>query len=406
MLSLRKTPHGSSGSMATHRELNAELRGSRTSAGSSMSEFPVVLFILFLVILFPLINLLGVAMGAVSGYLITTQAANAAASSNTFAEGLTSAAQAAQTMSTGGIAEFAKLKPIGGASSSGITLYIEAINAGANQVKIYGPNTAVPPPIDPVNVIYEYEAVGTFNVGPFMAMSGMPFIGNVPGIGVPAPMTFRSKRAVEHAEGLAGPGTLMGTYTLSQAIPANAGSIPGLGMPLPGTNPPPGGGAFWTLVPAVDSGGASGYFLMNFSYMNTTFGWDPAAAGPHAASLTFSGSFLTPSQASTITSQNNYGSGIANGTTTITATNPLENIAQASTGMGAPVGQTLGQGLQAYQGQNFTGLTASQNAAVQQGLNAFIAWANANVPQVQAFTGGSGAGSGTGLGSGFLSVGP
>lgn len=387
------------------RPKSRSLRSSRI-LGSSMSEFPVVLFILFLVILFPLINLVGVAMGAVSAYLITTQAASAASSSNTFAEALTNATQSAQSMSNMGIAQFAKLKPIGGASSSGITLYVEAIDAGANQVKIYGPNTPVTPPINPTSTIYEYEAVGTFNVGPFMAMSGMPFIGNVPGIGVPAPMTFRSKRAVEHAEGLAGAGTLMGTYTLGAAIPSNSGSIPGLGLPLPGTTPPPGGGAFWTLVPGISSTGAAGYFMMNFSYNNTTYGWDPAAAGPHAQSLSFSGHFLTPSEASTITSETNYGTGIANGTTTITTTNPLENINAGSSGWGTPVGQTLAQGLQVYQGQTFTGLTASQNAALQQGLNAFIAWATANAPQVQAYTGGSGSGSGFGTGSGFLGIGP
>lgn len=392
--------------MTTWRRPQRPLR----SLGAAMSEFPLVLFVLFLVILFPLINLLGVAMGAVSAYLITTQAASAASSSNTFAEALTNATQAAQTMSSTGIAQFAKLKPIGGASNSGITLYVEAIDAGASQVKIYGPNTPVTPPINPTSTIYEYEAVGTFNVGPFMAMSGMPVLGTVPGIGVPAPMTFRSKRAVEHAEGLAGNGTLMGTYTLGATIPANSGSIPGLGLPLPGTTPPPGGGAFWTLVPGVSSGGVPGYFMMNFSYMNTTYGWDPAAPGPHMQSLSYSGHFLTPSEASTITSQTNYGTGIANGTTTINTTNPLENIAQGSIG-GAPVGSTLAQGLQVYQGQNFSGLSASQNAALQQGLNAFIAWANANAPQAQAYTGGSGSGtgglgSGFGAGSGFIGIGP
>ena len=53
-------------------------------ASGNLSEFPLVLIILLIIIVFPLVNALGIATGAAVGYLTVRQTANAAATQETF----------------------------------------------------------------------------------------------------------------------------------------------------------------------------------------------------------------------------------------------------------------------------------------------------------------------------------
>lgn len=337
-----------------------------------MSEFPVVLFILFLIVLFPLINLLGICMSGVSAYLITMQSAQAAAHANTFNEGLTAAVQSAQNMATTGIAKFAKLSPIGGASNSGITLYVEAINTSTSQIKLYGPDTPVTPPIDPVNCIYEIEAIGTFQAKPFMAMPGMPFVGNVPGIGQPFPFAFRCKRAVENAVGLAGPGTLAGTYALGAATAGSGAPLPAIITATPIISAPGGGNPVTSisLMPVNPADPSAGYFLMDFY----------AVYAQPGGGVNFKGTFLTPSQAQTIVTGTQFNANNYQGLINQITVNPGSNIP------GVGVGSSWSQPTSYYAtnpivyaaGQppspNATQLnvTAAQAAVINQSYNALI----------------------------------
>lgn len=348
------------------------LKRSTRRRGASISEFPVVLFILFLIILFPLINMLGICMSGVSAYLITMQTAQAAAHANTFNEGLTAAVQTAQSMATTSIAKFAKLSPIGGASNSGITLYVEAINTSTSQIKLYGPDTPVTPPIDTVNCIYEIESIGTFQAKPFLAMAGMPFVGNVPGIGQPFPFCFRCKRAVENAPGLAGPGTLAATYALGAASAGSGAPLPSTVSATPIISAPGGGNpvTYITLVPVNPSNPNAGYFLMDFY----------AVYAQPGGGVNFKGTFLTSSQAQTIVTGTQFNANNYQGLISQITTNPGSNIP------GVGVGSSWNQPTSYYatnpivyaNGQppspNATGLnvTAAQAAVINQTYNNLI----------------------------------
>ncbi|MDZ4833587.1 MAG: hypothetical protein SGJ27_07380 [Candidatus Melainabacteria bacterium] len=175
----------------------------RHALGASMAELGPAMFAFFLFILFPLINFLTMATGASTLYLLTKQAASKAGSSTTFGQGLIAADEAAYSIETGGFGKFAKLVPIGGFNGSGVDLYITETNINTNVSTRNGPNTPfVTNPVDPDVYLYSYDAVATFEIGPFMELGGIPWIGSVPGVGLPARLTYTASEQVEHPEGI------------------------------------------------------------------------------------------------------------------------------------------------------------------------------------------------------------
>lgn len=67
----------------------------------------------------------------------------------------------------------------------------------------YGPNTPVSDKIDSSNNIYEYRAAACYDVSPFVDMSSVPLIQNIPGLGKPARINLTAYRACEFPMGLA-----------------------------------------------------------------------------------------------------------------------------------------------------------------------------------------------------------
>lgn len=178
--------------------------------GSSLVEFAVVLFVFFL-LLFPLINLVSLACGAVGAYLVTRQASIVAANSATFNGAMASVPSEADSLVKTCLA-FTGLKPVGGIDGKGIDLFITKTSTTYDSVEVYGPNTAVPGALDLADSVYEYEAVSTFDVAPYLNLSGIPWIGTVPGLGCPARIRFQNVRACEHPEGVGGHGTLLTSF--------------------------------------------------------------------------------------------------------------------------------------------------------------------------------------------------
>jgi hypothetical protein len=71
----------------------------------------------------------------------------------------------------------------------------------------FGPNKAVPPPIDLTNRFYEISANSTYRVEPFVDLSAVPLLSSVPGIGSTATLSAKIKRCAEFPQGLVrGPG--------------------------------------------------------------------------------------------------------------------------------------------------------------------------------------------------------
>lgn len=178
-------------------------RRKRRNIGAAMAEFAPALFVFFFIILFPLINLTAIGTGAATVYLIARQCAAKAGDSTTFGEALISSEAAAYDLWGGGFGAFANLVPIGGFNNSGVDIFIVDTNINTNVSRRYGPNTPfVTRTRNPDEHLYAYEAVATYDVGPFMNLHSVPWIGDVPGVGRPARLSFRAARNIEHPEGL------------------------------------------------------------------------------------------------------------------------------------------------------------------------------------------------------------
>jgi hypothetical protein len=180
----------------------AQYRRARSRHGNALTEFGPALFVFFFFALFPMLNLVGVAVGFTTVQMIAQQTATAAAASTSYSQGLTAMQTTANTLQNTGFARFAKLVPVGGYSSCGCDLYVARTNIASQAITSFGPNKPMAAPIDSTNFIYEYQVKASYQITPFVNMSGVPFIGAVPGIGAPASVQYAGSRAVEYPDGL------------------------------------------------------------------------------------------------------------------------------------------------------------------------------------------------------------
>jgi hypothetical protein len=186
-----------------------------------MSEFAACLMVFFLFALFPLINLIMFAANCGTVALLTRNAAAAAATSPNYGKALAAAQASVTNDLSGGFGKFSKLTALGGINNSGIDLYIVATALTGSANNVYGPDTPLPIAPDNTNFIYEYRVVSSFTVQPFVNMSAVPFIGNVPVVGASTPFTFTAERAVEDSTGLGTLSRLPGGGSLLAALNAH-----------------------------------------------------------------------------------------------------------------------------------------------------------------------------------------
>ncbi|HEY9787545.1 MAG TPA: hypothetical protein V6D17_19310, partial [Candidatus Obscuribacterales bacterium] len=131
-----------------------------------MGEFPVAVFLLLFFVCFPAVNLLGLATGAATIYLLAHTSATRAAAQEQYANALSGVKEEAENFLKTGFASFSRLKPSAGFEMCGCDLFVTATNYRTQEVLTFGPNTPVPPPVDASNFIYEYSCRTTFKVGP------------------------------------------------------------------------------------------------------------------------------------------------------------------------------------------------------------------------------------------------
>ncbi len=99
------------------------LRPRRGSA--HIAEFGVGLFILLFFFVFPVINLMAIAVGAATVWFTTFQCAQAASTSANYVEAMNKMQSVAILVSQSGIGQMAKIKAKGGAAGCGADLYID-----------------------------------------------------------------------------------------------------------------------------------------------------------------------------------------------------------------------------------------------------------------------------------------
>ncbi|CAN5609164.1 hypothetical protein BH11CYA1_BH11CYA1_40010 [soil metagenome] len=174
----------------------------RSKYGSGLAEFIPALFVFLFIIALPLINLLTFAMGFANVGLLGTQCAVDAANASSYPDALAKVQSRATSITTSGMGRFAKMVPIGGYNGCGVNVFITETDINTKTVVEYGPNVKMTAAYDPSNKIYEYTIKTSFNIGPFMSLGAVPFVGGIPMIGVPTPVSTAAHRAVEHSEAI------------------------------------------------------------------------------------------------------------------------------------------------------------------------------------------------------------
>lgn len=188
----------------------------RRSRRGSIAEVPPALFILFVVIMLPLIDLLGLALAAGAIGLTNYTCMSRAACQPTFDLALSAMSDEATSFQSTGFFKFLNLQPAGGYQNCGIDMWVKADNFRGGTSQTYGPNTPVPPPVDTTTYIYAYMGRSAFRVSPWISFSGVPLLSQIPGLGQPVVLTFDVCKNVET------PGVVEGS--VANAAGGNVGS--------------------------------------------------------------------------------------------------------------------------------------------------------------------------------------
>jgi hypothetical protein len=211
-------------------------KGRSRKGGAQLAEFGPVLFVFLLIILFPLINLVGFACGSATAWLMARECASKAANSVDFNQAVAAVKSEMKTLRNSGFGLFARIVPtVPGAC--GANIQIQAIDTTSSLVTKFPVNSPAPGPIDTSKYIYEYVAQVKVDVGPFINMSGMPFIGSIPGLGQPAHVFYSTAQNAEFPDGLivsasSGGGGGVTPPGLMPVFPGGGGA-PGAGPNLP-----------------------------------------------------------------------------------------------------------------------------------------------------------------------------
>jgi hypothetical protein len=158
---------------------------------------------MLLVLLFPFINLLGLVTAYATICLLSQQAISQASKQQNYPDALKSLKEESSQLLNSPFAAFAKVTPIKGYKNCGSDLYVEATNFLDSSTKTFGPNTPVPPPLDPQTFVYEYSIRSSFEAQPLISMSKIPLLSEIPGLGKPYILNYHCTKSVEHVKGLA-----------------------------------------------------------------------------------------------------------------------------------------------------------------------------------------------------------
>ncbi len=184
----------------------------RNFQASAIAEFGPALIIIFLIMVFPLINFIGIMTGYATVEFMTNQVASSVAKSLNFSQNidgsvtntaLNTLTSLTSTLNGSGFAKFAVAVPVGGYQKCGMDLYIKQINSTSGATTY---SQADQPwtngIIDPGNNLYQYQVRSYYNVGPLISMSGFPILNKIPGIGMPIVFNCVANVTAEHPEGL------------------------------------------------------------------------------------------------------------------------------------------------------------------------------------------------------------
>jgi len=172
----------------------------RFSLGSALAEFGPALFIFCFIILIPLIDLLSFVWGVGTVLLVANLTARQASPGVTFSLARLRAQQAVDSIRP--LINFARIRPL---ENDGWTMTCLKTKTALDRAPVaYSkPGGITISPQDLLDNIYQYEVTATYDVSPLFNFKGFPLgLGNIPGLGKPARVSFISRSPVEHPEGL------------------------------------------------------------------------------------------------------------------------------------------------------------------------------------------------------------
>jgi hypothetical protein len=183
--------------------MSQSIQNVRSQKGvSELSQFPVVLYIVFLIVLFPLLNLVTLFVAGTTLYLATNDFAAKAATQVDYSSALNCMVNEAFQFQSNGLAHFVHMVPEGGYTGSGDDLYVLATNIKSGAVTSSPADGPLTQQIDTATSMYELQVKSTYSVSPLLSLASIPVLGTVPGLGTPVTLTFTASRPVEHPGGL------------------------------------------------------------------------------------------------------------------------------------------------------------------------------------------------------------
>lgn len=195
----------------------------RTRARGHLSEFAICLFVLLFLALFPLIDLIGLAMRAATICLLAHESVSQASKQETYPKALAAMQEQTDSFVSSGFGRLCALKAVNGYKNCGTDLYTVATKINGAGIATFGPNAGVTPPIDKASV-FEFMCKCTYDVNPWVNLGHIPGLANVPGFGKPARLSFSAYRAPEFFTAIEG-GPLVAS---SSGGSGSAGSVAGI----------------------------------------------------------------------------------------------------------------------------------------------------------------------------------
>jgi Flp pilus assembly protein TadG len=169
----------------------------RRRMGSAMADTPAVLWVLFVLILFPLIDLAAVGMRYTFMLTSSREAAMAASRAKTFFADTSASDRSARNIANQ-VAR-ATASRFNGLTISAVNTSILETNLSTNSVNRYQTPLAAPADVDDYLYAYETTVVGT--VEPLVRYRG-PVFGNIPGLTGPINVSITSQKMCENTQGL------------------------------------------------------------------------------------------------------------------------------------------------------------------------------------------------------------
>jgi hypothetical protein len=206
---------------------------------SEIAQFVPVLYVLFLVILMPLLDVVNVFVGGAVQYLATNDIAAKASSQPDYATTLNTMVNEAYQFQSNGLAKFVNLAPDGGYTGCGADLYIVGTNVQTGAITTSTANQTLTQAVDTTQNMYEASVKTTYDISPLVSFAAIPGLNTVPGLGMPVTLNCTANRPIEHPGGLeiTPTGSVGNVVTPFNRLVASTSSSPAAGLGAAWRNP-------------------------------------------------------------------------------------------------------------------------------------------------------------------------